>query len=377
MGEMEQSSDSDLEPPLNSETFTEFWKTLGFRDNMEDLNMAMTMDLGSQPPGDLDDLPDTILEGLGDGLNTATCTTSSTVPSTEDYAGDHCFEVSFEPSGTAKSVTCTYSEDLNKLFCQLGKTCPVLVKVSSWPPPGAVIRATAVYKKSEHVAEVVKRCPHHERSPEFQSDGVPAEHLIRVEGNQSAMYHSDEHTRRHSVVVPYELPQVGSECSTILYNFMCHSSCLGGMNRRPILAIVTLESQQGLLLGRRCFEVRVCACPGRDRKIEEKNAQKAACAERPPKGAPAENEPKKQHAAGNSGNVEETSSSVEEIYVLKIKGRERYLMFKKLNEALEFQEAQDGLRQGKGPQKPRRRSGVSSPYSGKRLLLKEEPGGSG
>nr|XP_056719600.1 cellular tumor antigen p53 [Euleptes europaea] len=365
----------------NSETFFELWNTMQDSDMLLNQSLGLDMNLELQSPGELPDLSFALEEGTwgaGEGSegapapDAANCTTSSTVPSTEDYAGDHCFELAFEQSGTAKSVTSTYSQDLNKLFCQLGKTCPVLVKVSSFPPPGAVIRAMAVYKKSEHVAEVVKRCPHHERAPEYSDDGVPAEHLIRVEGNKSAQYYSDKDSKRHSVVVPYETPQVGSACSTILYNFMCNSSCMGGMNRRPILTIITLESQQGHPLGRRCFEVRVCACPGRDRKTEEENVHKAALrGERSKKGnSPAENGPEKKHTAG-------TSNSAEEVHVLEIRGRERYLWFKKMNEALEFKDAHESHKLSKGPQKTRKRGSVPSPCSGKRLLLKEEAGGSG
>lgn len=53
---------------------------------------------------------------------------------------------------------------------------------------------------------------------------------------------------------------------------MCLGSCVGGPNRRPIQIVFTLECDNQVL-GRRAVEVRICACPGRDRKADERAAQ--------------------------------------------------------------------------------------------------------
>lgn len=54
-----------------------------------------------------------------------------------------------------------------------------------------------------------------------------------------------------------------------MFAFMCFSSCASGPSRRPVEVIFTLE-RDGQTLGRRVVEIRVCACPGRDRKSDEK-----------------------------------------------------------------------------------------------------------
>uniref|UniRef100_A0A8C7WPM9 Cellular tumor antigen p53 n=1 Tax=Oryzias sinensis TaxID=183150 RepID=A0A8C7WPM9_9TELE len=272
----------------------------------------------------------------------------TTVPVTTDYPGSYELELRFQKSGTAKSVTSTYSETLNKLYCQLAKTSPIEVRVSKEPPKGAILRATAVYKKTEHVADVVRRCPHHQNEDSVEHRS----HLIRVEGSQLAQYFEDPYTKRQSVTVPYEPPQPGSEMTTILLSYMCNSSCMGGMNRRPILTILTLETE-GLVLGRRCFEVRICACPGRDRKTEEESRQKTQPKKRKVTPNTSSSKRKKSHSSGEEDN--------KEVFHLEVYGRERYEFLKKINDGLELLEKESKIKN--------KDSGMV-PSTGKRLAPK-------
>uniref|UniRef100_A0A2K5XAK1 Cellular tumor antigen p53 n=1 Tax=Mandrillus leucophaeus TaxID=9568 RepID=A0A2K5XAK1_MANLE len=230
-----------------------------------------------------------------------------------------------------------YSTELKKLYCQIAKTCPIQIKVMTPPPQGAVIRAMPVYKKAEHVTEVVKRCPNHELSREFNEGQIaPPSHLIRVEGNSHAQYVEDPITGRQSVLVPYEPPQVGTEFTTVLYNFMCNSSCVGGMNRRPILIIVTLETRDGQVLGRRCFEARICACPGRDRKADEDSIRKQQVSDST-KNGDGTKRPFRQNTHGiQMTSIKKRRSPDDELLYLPVRGRETYEMLLKIKESLEL-----------------------------------------
>lgn len=303
---------------------------------------------------------------------------AAVVPATSDYPGEYGFHLRFNQSSTAKSAISTYSTSLNKLYCQLAKTCPVDVLVEREPPQGAVLRATAIYKKPDHVSEVVLRCPHHQSIAE-NNDGVAhRSHLIRVECNQRAQYLEDLNTKRQSVTVPYEIPQLGSEGTTILLNYMCNSSCLGGMNRRPILTIMTLETSDGHVLGRRCFEVRVCACPGRDRKTEEDNLGKktmktSAGAKR--KCPVLDNTPTPE---SSHKKIKMDSGSDDEVFVLHVRGKERFKMLKTINDSLELMDAMPVADKDKYKLKRASRNFTKQEpdllqrSSGKKLLVKDD-----
>merc|ERR1712168_451126 len=201
------------------------------------------------------------------------------IPGTTVYEGDYGFRISFAPQmKETKSAQWTYSLMLHKLFTRINAACPIRFQCAyKLPPSGTILRALPIYVQPEHMCEAVVRCPVHAASPldletpQQPQSTRPTNHLIRADHPHAEYVDADPQYGRQSVSVPFEAPAVGTQWSTVLYRYMCNSSCAGGMNRRPIQTVFTLETPTGEVIGRQVVEVRICACPGRDSKVEERN----------------------------------------------------------------------------------------------------------
>ncbi len=113
-----------------------------------------------------------------------------------------------------------YSEELNKLFIDMGKPVQVGFSAGVSPPGGLLIRGLPVYAEATYVKDPVKRCPNHASLSDASNKDFPKEfvdHLIRV-NHDAVVYERDEVSERLSVVMPFESPQVGY--GTLLYSCM-------------------------------------------------------------------------------------------------------------------------------------------------------------
>lgn len=249
------------------------------------------------------------------------------IPSTTEYPGELNFQLSFGPltESASKSATWTYSDVCKKLYVNLNSYCPIKFKTSCPPLPGTYLRAVAVFKGSTNLHDVVKRCPNH---MENSNDGsAPNAHFMRS-NNPAAHYHTCPDSSRHSVIIPYSGPQVGTEYVTEMFAFMCFSSCASGPSRRPVEVIFTLE-RDGQTLGRRVVEIRVCACPGRDRKSDER----IACGE--PSSSQGAKRPRKGSKGPMSKRRRTSSRSQEEEFIVTTKNYHVYEILLDMKEKLE------------------------------------------
>ncbi|KAG8147584.1 putative Cellular tumor antigen p53 protein, partial [Naja naja] len=137
---------------------------------------------------------------------------------------------------------------------------------------------------------------------------------------------------------------------------------------------------RGEVLGRRCFEVRVCACPGRDRRSEENSLKEKAKLSEPTKKAPMQ----AQRPCGSSRRpweiqLEEHEPECElggaaqaEVYTIVTRNPAHYKILKTVLEGLECKEAQERENtEGGKCKKCLKRAKLTAPHP-KKLRVKDE-----
>lgn len=215
-------------------------------------------------------LPESPVERVAD-----TPRPTSANPSMDDWPGSHMFDVSFTKwSQGTRNKHWDYSAQLKKLFIDMNKWVQVEFRVGASISPGELyIRALPVYCDASSVREPVRRCPNHASSsdPTNLNFSHPLQ-LIRLD-NDYSLYETDAVSGRLSVRFPVQQPHEGSDRTRELLKFMCLGSDVGGINRRPLKVIFSLETAQAAVLGRKVFDVRICSCPRRDKASEEERMQ--------------------------------------------------------------------------------------------------------
>ena len=198
---------------------------------------------------------------------------TSANPAMTSWTGAHGFNFSFEKlTENAKNKSWDYSPKLNKLFIDMGKDVMACFTVGSQPQEGLFIRMLPIYAVAANLKDPVVRCPNHAAPDDPSNKDINLEfrhHLIRL-SHDGAIYDEDAVSKRLSVRVPVERPQGGTTHVAIPMKFMCLGSDIGGINRRPLKVIFTLEDPNGQVVGRQNVDVRICSCPKRDKSQEEK-----------------------------------------------------------------------------------------------------------
>lgn len=186
-----------------------------------------------------------------------------------NWPGSFNFEVRFlKPSNSVKNKQWEFSHKLNKLYADMNKWVQVEFKIGRNPPPNLCIRTLPVFTEASHVGETVKRCPNHASLEDpSNSTFLYPQHIVRYQ-NEDTVYEEDSESGRLSTMFTVGNPHQGTDVCTRMLKFMCLGSDIGGINRRAVRIIFTLELE-GSVVGRKVVDVRICSCPKRDLQQEE------------------------------------------------------------------------------------------------------------
>lgn len=193
--------------------------------------------------------------------------TSSVNQSVAEWPGDFGFSAVIAGQARAgKNITWTYSEQLRKLYVTMNAPCPVRFVTERAPPEGSFVCVVAAFKESDSRQENVLRCPAHPMPADALSVGTLKDQWFHCD-HPGAQYCCDSaNGGRHCIRLPLE-------SDTFNLKFGCRNSCAGGPSRRATEIVFLLQSPEGQDLARSVVQVKVCACPGRDRRHDEQGRE--------------------------------------------------------------------------------------------------------
>ncbi|TRY61980.1 hypothetical protein TCAL_01788 [Tigriopus californicus] len=269
---------------------------------------------------------------------------------TDIWRGGYDFDFTIYNDDQSKAKNVVYSKMLNKLFVDVNKLFQIRYYIKSGSNLSDFqVRAIMVYSDTASYVEPVLRCPHHQ-AQESQETKHKNSHVLWAQSSD-AYYDEDATSKRNFVIVPLEEPHAGTNYASYFYKFTCLGSCMGGINRRSTLVVLTLE-KDGEVVGRQKFYVRICCCPLRDCKQEEAKIQQSSSGEPVKKrkrkapssvGSESSNhsEPSGQSSPLDSGVVFSNHKTVSssDIYYVPVFGHDN---FKTLNKFAEFLDTQAG-----------------------------------
>ena len=126
-----------------------------------------------------------------------------------------------------------------------------------------------MFTDAADIKTTVKRCPKHSHPDNLTNVGFEyPQHLIRFH-SPDAIYCEDLESGIMSVITPLGKMKEGASLIPLLLKFMCLGSDVGGINRRPLQMIFTLEEENRNVIGRQTVDVKVCCCPKRDKTKDE------------------------------------------------------------------------------------------------------------
>lgn len=243
-----------------------------------------------------------------------------------NWPGDYGFRALIENKET-KNASCTYSATKRKLYVSMGRASPICFVTDKPPPPNSTVCVVAVFLNADLRHRTLRRClVHAADTHESNVNHSFPDHWIRCDHPSTQYLTDDANGHRHCLTVPFEAPVHGDGHFTYRFRFMCNNSCVGGATQRQETAVFfILQSAEGEDLGRCVMEVKVCACPRRDRSRDEASRKRSAPSER------------KNASDGSSGA--QRKNDRKKVYTVEVKDKKTYEFLSQAKEVLEIREA--------------------------------------